>query len=280
MEITIFWIAWGIISFWALRTFYFSFTSQKLERLRKTAFVINLLAFAFGLYPLVSVIGVKNGFEGFSTINALTILFAVLLFASTAFFLTTHAFTLKFASIATIINTFSYLGIMYTLRPETFIFTLSDAPPVIAALLLLINNVVVLLLWQQLQLKDKKTKTHLSNSKRRSSKQSIAVFLMVTLMFVWFVYQKTQFLIDENNQSVELVSWLPEVAEFRKEVEENGRSKFGITIDHKVGPYSIIKVFESFPDHTTTFGWYRYDPKMKKIFRNNIANDTWEEVER
>ena len=37
METLFFWIAWGIISVWALRTFYFSFSKEKLERLRKTS---------------------------------------------------------------------------------------------------------------------------------------------------------------------------------------------------------------------------------------------------
>lgn len=280
MNTIFFWIAWGIISLWVLRTFYFSFSKQKIERLRKTAFSINLLILVFGFYPLISVIGVKNGFELFSIINALAIMFAVLLFVSTAFFLSTRNLNLKIASAANLINTFSYLGVMYMLRPGTFILTVSDILPIIAALLLLINNVVVLLLWQQLQLKEKKTKKLTG----KSNKLSVVIFLIVTLVFGFFVYQKTQPPIDEGQRGVERVSQLHEVKEFKKAVEEGGRSKFNIDVGAeptKDEPFYLIQVFEVFPDHRATFEWYRYYPDTGKVFRQFLeraTDDNWDEV--
>lgn len=51
METTIFWIVWGIISFWALKTFYYSFSKKKVERLRKAALGINLAVLVLTFLP-------------------------------------------------------------------------------------------------------------------------------------------------------------------------------------------------------------------------------------
>lgn len=85
-----------------------------------------------------------------------------------------------------------------------------------------------------------------------------------------------------EQKGVSLVSSLPEVREFKKAVEEGGRSKFGIAVDHGPSedePYYTIQVFEFFPDHRTTFGWFRYDPRSGDVYRQNIALDSWELAE-
>lgn len=164
METTLFWVAWGLISFWALKTFYYSFSKDKLERLRKTALGINLAVFILAFLPwlpassvgglpsLGGTSGLKLALEG----NIFSALFIILLVVSMALFLTKDTSRLKLASIATITNTILLFIIMYALRPETFTLTLFDIAPIIAVMFLLASDVVVLLLWQQLQLMDKK----------------------------------------------------------------------------------------------------------------------------
>lgn len=71
---------------------------------------------------------------------------------------------------------------------------------------------------------------------------------------------------------------LKEVKDFKILVEKNGRSKFGIVVDHQEFPYQVIKVFESFPDHITTFNWYKVDSNTGKIYRQNIPSGKWEEI--
>lgn len=71
---------------------------------------------------------------------------------------------------------------------------------------------------------------------------------------------------------------LKEVKDFKTLVEKNGESKFGIAVDHQEFPYQVIKVFESFPDHITTFNWYKVDSNTGKIYRQDIPSDKWEEV--
>src|SRR3989338_4141972 len=51
METLFVWIAWGIISVWALRTFCFSFSKEKLERLRKTSVGLTALVLVLTLLP-------------------------------------------------------------------------------------------------------------------------------------------------------------------------------------------------------------------------------------
>lgn len=156
METAISWIVWGIISFWILKTFYFSFKKNKLERLRKTAFGINLLVIITGFLPLLTSITSQNGFELLSFAHIIAIIFSVGLFVSTGLLLSTQTLNLKIASAATIVNTLAFFGVMYGFRPGTFVLTIYDIVPIVAAFLLLINSVVVLLLWQQLYVKKRK----------------------------------------------------------------------------------------------------------------------------
>jgi|SRR3989344_996518 len=272
METALFWIAWGIISFWALKTFYFSFSREKLERLRKTALGLNIAILVLTLLPwLPSELGAKTGLNLALDGNVLSILFVILLLSSAILFLTKDAMLLRLASIVTIVNTFILFVLMYALRSGTFTLTLFDIAPIIAVLFLLIGDVVGLLLWQQLQLKKKNQKNKPFKLKNIITISFIAVFLILGLTPL--MSQK-----ESEQNPLNLVSQLSEVEKFKSDVEENGRSKFGITIDHRKGEFTIIKVFESFPDHITTFNWYRVDNKTGKVYRQNLATDTWEEV--
>lgn len=165
METAVFWIAWGLISFWALKTFYYSFSKEKLDRLRKAALGINFAVFILTFLPWLpdspaggpprlggGESGLMLALEG----NLLAVLFYFFLVSSIALFLAKDASLLKLASTATFANTLLLFIIMYQLRPGTFILTFYNIAPIVAVLLLLVANVAILLLWQQLQLKEKK----------------------------------------------------------------------------------------------------------------------------
>lgn len=157
METAFFWIAWGIISFWALKTFYYSFSKEKLERLRKAAFGINLSVLILFLLPwlppaLSGKSGIMLALEG----NILAIFFLILLIISIVLFLAKSQSNLKIASIAIVVNTIILFALMIQARPGTFTLSFFDIAPIVAVILLLVGDVAVLLLWQQLQLKERK----------------------------------------------------------------------------------------------------------------------------
>ncbi len=157
METVFFWIAWGIISVWVLKTFYFSFSKEKFERLWKTAIGINISVLILVFLPwLPQSHGGKTGLAIALEGNLLTALFIVLLLVQAILFIIKESTLLKLAVISMVINTFVLFILMLQLRPESFTLTLFDIAPIIAALFLLLGNVVGLLLWQQLKLKEKK----------------------------------------------------------------------------------------------------------------------------
>lgn len=159
METVFFWIAWGLISFWALKTFYYSFSKEKLARLGRAAFGINFAVLILTFLPwLPPTLGGKTGLELAIEGNILAVLFFILLITSVLLFLTKTPSNLKIAALATITNTFVLFVLMYQLRPGTFTLTLFDITPIIAFMFFLVCDVVVLLLWQQLQLKERKGK--------------------------------------------------------------------------------------------------------------------------
>lgn len=159
MEAAFYWIAWGLISFWALKTFYYSFSKEKLERLRKAAFGINLAVLILTFLPwLPLVLGGKSGLTLAMEGNILVVVFLILLVISALLFLTKSQSNLKIAAITVIINTFTLFALMMQLRPGTFTLTLADIVPIIAFILLLVCDVAVLLLWQQLQMKGQRGK--------------------------------------------------------------------------------------------------------------------------
>lgn len=156
METAFFWIAWGIISFWALKAFYYSFSKEKLERLRKAALGINLSVLVLSFLPwLPPPLGGKTGLMLALEGNLLAVLFLIFLIISIVLFLTKTPSNLKIASSATVINTIILFALMMQIRPGTFTLSLFDIAPIIAFMFLLVGDVVVLLLWQQLQLKNR-----------------------------------------------------------------------------------------------------------------------------
>lgn len=157
METALFWLAWGIVSFWVLKTFYFSYHQDKLQKLRKTALGINLSVLVLSFLPwLPPELGSKSGFTLAMGGNLLAVLFIFLIIVAVVLFLTKTPSNHKMAAVATIFNTFALFILMYQLRPGTFILTAYDIAPIIAFLFFLIGDLVVLLLWQQLQLKTRK----------------------------------------------------------------------------------------------------------------------------
>ncbi|MBI2617241.1 hypothetical protein HYW55_03855 [Candidatus Gottesmanbacteria bacterium] len=147
METALFWILWGLISFWALKTFYYSFSKRNLEKLRIAAFGIDLSVFVLTFIQIFVLIR-----EG----NFIALLFFLLLIISIILFAINTPQSLKLGASAMIANTFILFLLMTKLRPGTFILTRFDIGPIIAVMLLLMGDVVVLLLWQQLQLKERK----------------------------------------------------------------------------------------------------------------------------
>ncbi len=159
METVLFWIIWGLVSFWALKTFYYSFSKEKLARLRKAALGINLAVLVLSFLPWLPLsLGGVSGLTLVLQGNVLAVLFFILLIGSIILFFGKNASLLKIAAVATIANTFILFTLMYQLRPVTFTLTLYDIAPIVAVLFLLVCDVVVLFLWQQLQLKERKGK--------------------------------------------------------------------------------------------------------------------------
>lgn len=272
MERVFFWITWGVISFWALKTFYFSFAKEKIERLRKAALGFHLAILILAFLPwLPPALGGTSGLMLTLTGNMLAILFLALIILSSILFFTKKPFLMKVAAGLTFTNTFILFALMYSLRSTPFTLTLYDLAPIIAFLVLLICDVTVLLLWQQMQLKEKGVKKKTPKVNRIIIFVSIAIFTLLGL-FVFGIKG------DNGQKGINLVLQLQEVQEFKKAVEENGRSKFSIAVDRQDEPYSVIKVFEAFPDHITTFNWYRVDNKARKIEKLDIATDTWHGV--
>lgn len=157
MEIVFFWIVWGALSFWALRTFYYSFSKEKLERLRKAVLGINLAILVLTFLPwLPQAYDGKSGwtlaFEG----NILALLFIIFTIISAMIFSFNESALLELGSFGTIANTFILFILMFQLRPGNIILTFYDIAPIVAILFLLVGDVISLLLWQQLQLKTRK----------------------------------------------------------------------------------------------------------------------------
>lgn len=159
MKTAFFWIAWGIISYWALKTFYYSFSKDKVKSLRKSVLGIHLAVLVLSFLPwLPPEFGGKTGMALALEGNIFAVLFFILLVGSGLLFLSYEALHLKIGSAVIIINTSLIFVIMYQLRPGTFVLTMYDIAPIIAFMILLVGDVTVLLLWQQLQLKERRGK--------------------------------------------------------------------------------------------------------------------------
>lgn len=153
MRAAFFWILWGIVSFLAIKGFYFSFSKEKFESLRKAALSITLSVLVLSMLPWIPpALGGKSAVSFLLEGEILAILFITLIITSIALFLRKNTTLLKIASGATFANTFILFDFMYQLRPATFTLSLYDIAPILAFLLLLVCDVVVLLLWQQIKL--------------------------------------------------------------------------------------------------------------------------------
>src|SRR3990167_8197411 len=153
MEAIFFWIAWGIISIWTLRTFYYSFSKEKLEKLRKTSIGLTTSVLVLTLLPWLPLdlggsSAVVLALEG---IGAASILLVLLIVSLILFFQKEYVF-LKTASVLSVIATLDLFALMVIIRPATFTLSLYDIAPIVAVLILLILDVAVFLLWQQMQL--------------------------------------------------------------------------------------------------------------------------------
>lgn len=161
METVIFWIIWGLLSFFLLRRFYYVYNKNDLARLR--LFVLTTEVFVLILFfaPWISSsFGTKSGWDFFKEGEIGIVTFFTLLLISILLFISLNKLLLKIASSIHILSSILFFIIMIRLRPGTFKLTLNDFAPIIAALMLLIGDVIVLLLWQQLQLKEKRKKRH------------------------------------------------------------------------------------------------------------------------
>lgn len=146
----------GLISFWALKTFYFSYYKDKLQKLRLTALGIELSVLILFFLPwLPPSQGKTTGWELIQQGNVSVVLLGILVIGSALAFLTKDKSLLKAGSVSHLIVSVLFIFAMIQLMPGTVTLTLASIAPIVASLLLLVGNVVVLLLWQQLQLKKK-----------------------------------------------------------------------------------------------------------------------------
>lgn len=94
----------------------------------------------------------------------------------------------------------------------------------------------------------------------------VAVLVIITAAYFYFFENSQPF---SEEKMVSIVENLPEVLEFKKEIQEsenNGRFLVQVAAspDEEL-PYYLIQVAEVLSDHTATFGWYRFDPETKTV---------------
>lgn len=136
-ETVFFWIAFGILVPVILSRFYFKTGKKKINQLRYTSIVLQLIAlfllFFFPRHLLLSIYG-----------SALV---------TSIFFIAFKKSILnKAGATISLVNSVFLFVILLLLFPETKILTASDVPLIVSVFLMLSNNVVVLLFWHQLQI--------------------------------------------------------------------------------------------------------------------------------
>lgn len=93
---------------------------------------------------------------------------------------------------------------------------------------------------------------------------------------------------QDQDKALGLLGNLQEVKDFKKRIEDIGRTKPIVEIDSwpntKI-PYYSVHVYEEVQDspdysHTATFGWYRVDPKTWTVTRLDLSveNEKWDIV--
>jgi len=160
MDRVLFWLFWGIISFWALRTFYYSFNSRKLEQLRQATIGIDiavLISFFFNFKPVS--LGARTGLDLLLSGDWFVIVFFALVFSSLILLLRKDNLQNKIGAVLHICASIFIFILLYHLWPGgTATLRFVDSALPIALLLLLTGNVSALLFWQQLQLLERRRK--------------------------------------------------------------------------------------------------------------------------
>ena len=156
IETVIFWILWAVASGWALRTFFFSYAEEKLQRLRRTAFLVDLSVLTLFLLPWTPASqGALSGRDILLSGRAdIALLFLLLLISTLIFALGRSGGTMKLGAVCHMAASVLLIAVMIRLMPGTFVLTWHSIAPIIASLMLLAGNVVVLLLWQQIALRE------------------------------------------------------------------------------------------------------------------------------
>lgn len=155
MKIIFFWTAWFLISFWVLKTFYFSASQEKIKRLRLAAFGIDLMVLILFFLPWLTATG-QSGWELMLAKEGLVILVFGIILLSAVLVLFSSSPANRTGAVLQGGVAVLFIAMMIKLMPGTVVLSMRHIAPILAALLLLINFVVVLLLWQQLQLKERK----------------------------------------------------------------------------------------------------------------------------
>ena len=152
METAFFWIVFPLVSFWVLKTFYFSRDPLKFNNLRKTAFWIDYTVLILFFLPwLPAAQGRTTGWELIRQGNVAVLLLGVLIAGSLLALFTKNKSLLKAGIIAHIISSILFIAVMINLMPGTVVLDLGSIAAIIASLFLLSGNVVALLLWQQMR---------------------------------------------------------------------------------------------------------------------------------
>lgn len=155
MKTAFFWIVWAILSAIILRTFYFGYSEDKLNRLRYSALGLEILTAALFLFPWVP--DGRTGFEILLAGHPGVITTAMLVGIALVCFLSSRPQILKSGVVGNSAATVLLFISMVTLIPGTVILTANMIAPIIAVMFMLINIVIGLSLWRQLQLKEQTT---------------------------------------------------------------------------------------------------------------------------
>jgi len=75
---------------------------------------------------------------------------------------------------------------------------------------------------------------------------------------------------SEEEEALITISKLKEVSDFSALLQKTGKSNLGMMFNSypsKTNPYYGVRVFENFPDRIVTFGFYRYYPDAKELYK-------------
>ena len=100
-----------------------------------------------------------------------------------------------------------------------------------------------------------------------SFSSSIYLYYKNNLLNQEIINLKTQSISISDNQAIQIVAALPEVAEFMA-----GKTDAKIALGDTQDNSNIwsVQVYESFPDHNATFNWYKVD-KVTGVITKDIS---------